>query len=83
MAYDFKDEDGQLDRGKVLSLLDGILEQKPALVTVSQRQQIVNLIDEAVEQAFMDGMEFLWASTARRLRKSRHPTVGSSNWTAG
>jgi hypothetical protein len=57
MAYDLKDEDDQLDRGKVIRHLDDILSDIPRTAGIV-RQRIIDLMDEMVDVAFMSGMEF-------------------------
>lgn len=62
---DLKNDDGMLDRGKVIAELDGLLAKLPIpstaickSATASIRQGIIDLMDEAVDAAFMDGMDF-------------------------
>jgi hypothetical protein len=60
MSYDLKDVDGQLDRGKVIAALDEILaiDTSSAGRLTQIKKQIIGLMDEATDVAFMAGMEF-------------------------
>lgn len=62
MPYDLRNDDGELDRGKVNAELRALVSQLPiphtpicVLVTRQVTNRIIDLIDEAIDAAFADG----------------------------